>query len=92
MVYGYILLLLVATPYLPSLIRWASSIWRGKSVARFVLGVELSMGILLIALAGGIFFYNKRKFLRYILITVGSIAAASLLVIKWGVTDNSNKK
>ncbi|NVM57762.1 MAG: VanZ family protein [Desulfobacterales bacterium] len=36
------------------------------------------MGILLIFLAGGIFFYNRGKFLRFILMTGGSIAAASL--------------
>ena len=61
MVYGYVLLILVATPYLPSLIQWSSSKWSGESVARFVLGAEITMGSLLIVLAGGAFFYNRRK-------------------------------
>lgn len=69
--------ILVATPYLTSLIRWASSKWPGVSVSRFVLGVEISMGILLIVLVGGVFFYNRAKFLRFMLITGGSIATAS---------------
>lgn len=78
MVYGYVLLILVATPYLPSLIQWASSKWPGASVSGFVLGVEIFMGILLIVVAGGVFFYNRRKFLRFLLIAGGSILAASL--------------
>ena len=76
LVYGYILLILVVTPYLPPLIQWSSSNWPGRSVDRFVLGVEVSMGILLIVLAGGVFFYNRGKFLRFMLITGGSIATA----------------
>ena len=78
MVYGYVLILLVATPYLPSLIQWASSKWPGESVSRFVLGIEISMGILLIVLAGGVFFYNRQKFLRFVLITGGSITVSFL--------------
>jgi VanZ family protein len=78
MVYGYVLFILVATPYLPSLIQWASSKWPGASVSGFVLGVEISMGILLILLAGGVFFYNRQKFLYFLLITGGSILAVFL--------------
>ncbi len=81
MVYGYFLILLIATPYLPSLIRWASSTWSGESVSRLVLGVEISGGILLIVLAGGIFFYNRAKCLRFLLITAGSIAAVALFYL-----------
>lgn len=36
------------------------------------------MGILLLVLAGGVFVYNRRRFLRFMLITGGSIAGASL--------------
>jgi hypothetical protein len=36
------------------------------------------MGILLLVLAGVVFFCNRQKFLRFMLITGGSIAAASL--------------
>ena len=78
MVYGYLLILLIATPNLPSLIRWASSTWPTLSVSRFVLGVEVSIGGLLIVLAGGIFFCDRQKFLRFALITGGSVAASYL--------------
>ena len=78
LIYGYVLLIWIATPYLPLLVRWASSKWPTASVKRFVLGVEISMGLLLIVFAGVIFFYNRQKFLRFILIIVGSITASSV--------------
>ena len=78
MIYGYVLLIWIATPCLPLLVRWASSRWPTASVKRFVLGVEISMGLLLIVFAGGIFFYNRQKFFRFILIIGGSITTSSL--------------
>ena len=39
------------------------------------------MGIFLLVLAGGIFYYNRRKFLRFVLISFGSIAALSLFYL-----------
>ena len=78
MIYGYVLLIWIATPCLPLLVQWASSRWPTASVKRCVLGVEISMGLLLIVLAGVIFFYNRQKFFRFILIIGGSITASSL--------------
>ena len=78
MIYGYVLLIWIATPCLPFLVRWASSRWPTASVKRFVLGVEISMGLLLIVFAGVIFFYNRQKFFRFILIIGGSITASGL--------------
>ncbi|MBA7662510.1 hypothetical protein ES703_70539 [subsurface metagenome] len=80
-VYGYLLIVLIATPYLPLLIEWASLRWPAESVSGFVLGVEISIGILLIVLAGAIFFYNRRKFPSFILIMGGLIAFASLFYL-----------
>ncbi len=80
-VYGYFLIVLIATPYLPLLIQWASSSWPAASISGFVLGVEISIGILLIVLAGAIFFFNIRKFPYFLLIISALIAFASLFYL-----------
>ena len=80
-VYGYFLIVLIATPYLPLLIQWASSSWPAASISGFVLGVEISIGILLIVLAGAIFFFNIRKFPYFLLIISALIAIASLFYL-----------
>ena len=81
LIYGYVLLIWIATPFLPLLVQWASSIWPAASVKRFVLGIEISIGLLLIVLAGVIFFYNRQKFFRFILIIGGSITASSIFYV-----------
>jgi len=80
-VYGYLLILLVATPCLPLLIQWASSRWAAGSIPSFVLGVEIFIGFLLIVSAGGILFFNKRKFLLYIIIIGGLIGVSCLFYL-----------
>lgn len=80
-VYGYLLIVLIATPYLPLLIQWASSRWSAGSVPRFVLGVEIFLGILLAISAGAIFFHNRRKFRSFVLMIGGLIAFASLFYL-----------
>ena len=80
-VYGYLLIVLIATPYLPLLIQWASLRWPAESISGFVLGVEISIGIFLIVSAGVIFFYNRRKFPSFVLIIGGLIAFASLFYL-----------
>jgi hypothetical protein len=77
-VYVYLLSVLVATPYLPLLIKWASSRWQPFSVSRFVLDVEISIGVLLLISGGAVFFFNVRKFPSFILMIIGFIALASL--------------
>ncbi|UCF71816.1 MAG: VanZ family protein [Deltaproteobacteria bacterium] len=77
-VYGYLLTVLIATPCLPLLIEWASSRWTPASISAFVLGVEISMGVLLLISAGTIFFYNIQKFPSFALIVGGFISFASL--------------
>ena len=80
-VYGYLLIVLIATPYLPLLIQWASSRWSAGSISGFVLGVEISLGVLLIVSTGVIFFHNRRKFPSFALIIGGLIAFASLFYL-----------
>jgi len=78
LVYGYLLILLVATPYLPLLIRWASSKWQAGSISSFVVGVEIFLGALLLFLAGGVFFFNRRRFPPFVFIIGGIITSAIL--------------
>ena len=80
-VYGYLLIVLTATPYLPLLIQWASSRWSAESISRFVLTVEVSLGVLLIISAGAVFSYNRRKFPSFVLIIGGLIGFASLFYL-----------
>ena len=80
-VYGYLLIVLIATPCLPLLIRWASSRWSAGSISGFVLGVEISLGVLLIVSAGGVFFHNRQKFPPFALIIGGLIAFACLFYL-----------
>jgi len=80
-VYGYLLVVLIATPHLPRLIEWASLRWPAESISGFVLGVEISIGIFLIVSAGAIFFYNRRKFPSFVLIIAGFIAFSSLFYL-----------
>ena len=78
LVYGYLLILLVATPYLPLLIRWASSKWQAGSISSFVAGVEIFLGALLIFLVGCVFFLNRKKFPPFVFIIGGIITYAIL--------------
>jgi len=77
-VYGYLVTLLIATPNLPLVIDWARARWQNESVAGFLLGVEIAIGIALILLAGSIFFFNRRKFLWCILLISALIGASGL--------------
>ena len=77
-VYGYILIILIATPYLPLLIRWASCKWQAGSISSFVVGVEIFLGALLIFLVGCVFFLNRKKFPPFVFILGGIITYAIL--------------
>jgi len=78
LVYGYLLIILIATPYLPSLIIWASSRWQAGSISSFVRSVEILLGALLLILVGGVFFFNRRRFLSFAFIICGIITSAIL--------------
>jgi len=77
-VYGYLAVLLIATPNLPLVINWARARWHAESVAGFVLGVEIAIGIALIVLAGAVFFLNRRRFVWCILVISALIGASGL--------------
>ncbi|MBW1678940.1 MAG: hypothetical protein JRJ08_02160 [Deltaproteobacteria bacterium] len=77
-VYGYILILLISTPYLPEVVQRASLKWASRSVNSFVLGAEIFIGALLIVSTGLIFFYRRRKVLLYTIIIGGSIGLLCL--------------
>jgi hypothetical protein len=78
LVYGYLLITFLATPYLPLLIRWASSRWQAGSISGFVGGVEIFLGALLLFLAGGAFFFNRQKFFSFVFI-IGGIMSCAIL-------------
>lgn len=80
-VYGYLVVLLIATPYLPLVINWARARWKNESVAGFVLGVEIAIGIALILLAGSILLKNRRKFQPFILLISGLIGFSCLFYL-----------
>jgi glycopeptide antibiotics resistance protein len=77
-VYGYLAVLLIATPCLPLVLNWARARWQGEAVSSFVLIVEITIGITLILSAGSIFFYNRRKFTLYIILMGALIGASGL--------------
>lgn len=81
MVYGYLLIILVTTPYLPLLIRWASSRWQAGSISGFVVGVEIFLGALLLFLAGGVFFFNRQRFPSFVFIIGGIIISAIIFYL-----------
>lgn len=78
LLYGYILTVLVTTPYLPLLIRWVSSRWPAESIASFVLGVEISIGVLCLVSAAAVLLFNRPKFSLFVLI-MGWLIGASCL-------------
>jgi hypothetical protein len=75
-VYGYLLVVLIVTPWLPLFIKWASSEWPKASIAGFVLDVEISLGVLLIISAGAVFFLNASKFRSFVFLIGGFITFA----------------
>jgi len=81
MVYGYLLILIVATPYLPLLIRQASAWWPTKSISAFVFVVEMCIGVFLIFLVARIFFVNRKKFTLSVLAISGIILFTSIFYL-----------
>jgi len=53
----YSICIFIFTPYLPKLIRAASSQWSKSSVANFVLGVEIIIAFTILFLTIGFFIY-----------------------------------
>ena len=77
----YVLMLTIAIPYMPSLIQKTSSRWPEVSFADLLLVAEILLGALLIVVAGGMFFFNRTKLIKFSLIVCGSTGAGYLLYL-----------
>jgi len=72
---AYTIGIFAATPFLPDLIRLASSRWSSGGVSHFVLGVEVSIALLFLVLAAGLLIYGKKRSFLFLI----SMAGISLL-------------
>lgn len=71
----------VITPYLPALIRTASSRWSSSRVSHIVLGLEIVIALLILALAIR-FLILKRKKSALFLLSVSGIILFSFIIYK----------
>ena len=78
-VYFYIIGIFAVTPYLPQLIRIASSQWSSSGVSRFVLGIEIAIALFILALATVFMIYRRKKSSLF-LISVGGISLLSFFI------------
>jgi len=74
--------LFVATPYLPRLIRTATSQWSKSGVSRFVLGVEIVIALALTVLAV-IFLIQKKKKSLVFIVSIGCIFFLSFIIYQF---------
>ena len=81
-VFFYTVGIFVVTPYLPQLIRVASSRWAGSSISNFVLGVEIIIALLILTLAI-VFLYYKRKKSVLFLISICVIFLLSFIIYQF---------
>lgn len=72
----------VVTPYLPKLIRTASSRWSSSGVSRFVLGIEIAIALFILAIAAIYLIYRKKRSALF-LIYVGSIFLLSFIIYQF---------
>ncbi len=72
----------VVTPYLPQLIRLASSRWSSSGVSRFVLCVEIIIALLILTLAIVFLFYKRKKSVLF-LISIGGIFLLSFIIYQF---------
>ena len=70
------------TPYLPQLIRFASSKWSQSGVSRFVLYVEIIIALLILTLAIVFLFYKRKKSVSF-LISVAGIFFLSFIIYQF---------
>lgn len=72
----------LVTPYLPQLIRVASSRWSSSGVSRFVLGVEIIIALLIFTLAIVFLFYKSKKSALF-LISICGIFLLSFIIYQF---------
>jgi VanZ family protein len=75
----YSLGIIIATPYLPALIRFANSRWSSASVSKFVLAVEILIALVLALLTVAVYKKKKGKFWLF-LFPVCAIILISVLL------------
>ena len=81
-VIAYTIGIFVVTPYLPQLIRTASSKWSSSGVSRFVLGVEIGLSVLILGLAF-LFIVQKKRKSAIFLISAAGIFLLSLCIYQF---------
>ncbi len=75
--YAYLVILLIATPYLPLLINRADSYWSRETVLHFVFAAEVSIGLMLVVFLSMVFIYNRSKFPLAVSVTAGLVLTAA---------------
>ena len=78
----YTIGLFTVTPYLPSLIRAATSRWTSSEVSRFVLVVEIVLALLILILAVGYLIHRRKKSALF-LVSVGGIFLLSFIIYQF---------
>ena len=79
---AYIIGLFSVTPFLPNLIRAATSRWTSSGVSRFVLWVEIAIALLILTLAVRYFIHRRKKSALF-LISVGGIFLLSIIIYQF---------
>lgn len=77
----YIIAIFSLIPYLPRFIQFASSRFSSSSVSHFVLGTEILIALVILALALKFLIYKRRKGI-FFLIIIGSFLAFSFFIYK----------
>lgn len=72
----------VVTPFLPQLIRFASSQWSRSGVSTFVLGVEIIIALLILGVAIRFLIYRKKKSILFFIFT-GGIFILSIIIYQF---------
>jgi hypothetical protein len=81
-VYFYTVGIFVVTPYLPKLIRTASSRWSSSGVSRFVLWIEIAIALFMLAIGPIYRIYIKKRPALY-LIYAGGIFLVSFIIYQF---------
>ena len=77
----YSICIFIFTPYLPQLIRAASSRWSKSGVSNFVLGVEIMIALLILFSAGFFIFRKKKSIL--LLFSFGGLFLLSFIIYQF---------
>ena len=75
----YFLGIIIATPYLPALIRFANSRWPSASVSKFVLAIEILIAIVMLLLTVAVYKKKKSKVWLFLFPVCGIILISVLL-------------